>query len=170
METKVAEQVGPTLPAQAGDAGRGVRCEGSGTRRASPGRSLSTAVTAEAETNPANYNRSTQSGGSFGTSLHKRPHSFGRTRRGRRSSYSAAPNTEIFKGRADYDVRAARLDAQIFGSAVKVAAENRTLAERALTQSRTVSAGVTNYLEGPRGGGGRGRCQRELHCELCSQT
>jgi outer membrane protein TolC len=52
------------------------------------------------------------------------------------------------QGRADYDVRVARLDAQSSDSAIKVAAENRTLAERALTQSKDrFSNGVTNYLE-----------------------
>jgi outer membrane protein TolC len=52
------------------------------------------------------------------------------------------------QGRAEYDVRVARLDAQSSDSAVKVAAENRTLAEQALTQSKDrFSNGVTNYLE-----------------------
>jgi outer membrane protein TolC len=52
------------------------------------------------------------------------------------------------QGRADYDVRVARLDAESSESAVKVAAENRMLAERALTQSQDrFSNGVTNYLE-----------------------
>jgi outer membrane protein TolC len=51
-------------------------------------------------------------------------------------------------GRADYDVRTARLDAKASESGVKVAAENRTLAERALTQSQDrYKNGVTNYLE-----------------------
>jgi outer membrane protein TolC len=52
------------------------------------------------------------------------------------------------QGRADYDVRVAQLDAQSSDSAVRVAAENRTLAERALIQSKDrFSNGVTNYLE-----------------------
>jgi outer membrane protein TolC len=52
------------------------------------------------------------------------------------------------EGRVDYDVRVAHLDAQSSESAVKVAAENRVLAERALTQSEDrYKNGVTNYLE-----------------------
>jgi outer membrane protein TolC len=52
------------------------------------------------------------------------------------------------QGRAEYDLRVARLDAESSESAVKVAAENKTLAERALTQSQDrFSNGVTNYLE-----------------------
>jgi outer membrane protein TolC len=52
------------------------------------------------------------------------------------------------EGRVAYDVRVAQLDAKASESAVKVAAENRTLAERALTQSQDrFSNGVTNYLE-----------------------
>ena len=51
-------------------------------------------------------------------------------------------------GRVDYDVRVAGLDAQASQSAVKVAAGNQTLAERALTQSEDrYKNGVTNYLE-----------------------
>ena len=51
-------------------------------------------------------------------------------------------------GRVDYDVRVAHLDAQASESAVKVAAGNRTLAEKALTQSEDrYKNGVTNYLE-----------------------
>jgi outer membrane protein TolC len=52
------------------------------------------------------------------------------------------------RGRVAYDVRTAQLDAQASESAVKVAAENRTLAERTLTQSEDrYKNGVTNYLE-----------------------
>ena len=52
------------------------------------------------------------------------------------------------EGRVDYDVRVAHLDVRSSESAVKVAAENRTLAERALTQSEDrYKNGVTNYLE-----------------------
>ena len=52
------------------------------------------------------------------------------------------------QGRVDYDVRVAQLDARSSESAVKVAAENRMLAERALTQSEDrYKNGVTNYLE-----------------------
>jgi outer membrane protein TolC len=50
--------------------------------------------------------------------------------------------------RVDYDVRVALLDAKASDSAVKVAAKNKTLAQRALTQSQDRFAnGVTNYLE-----------------------
>jgi outer membrane protein TolC len=52
------------------------------------------------------------------------------------------------EGRASYDVRTARLDAQASESGVKVAEENRMLAERALSQSQDrYKNGVTNYLE-----------------------
>ena len=55
---------------------------------------------------------------------------------------------EDLKGRVAYDVRVAWLDLQASDSGVKVAERNRTLAERALTQSRDrYSNGVTNYLE-----------------------
>jgi outer membrane protein TolC len=52
------------------------------------------------------------------------------------------------EGRVGYDVRVAQLDADSSESAVKVSAENKVLAERALTQSRDrYNNGVTNYLE-----------------------
>ena len=55
---------------------------------------------------------------------------------------------EDLKGRVTYDVRVAWLDLNASDSAVKVADRNRSLARRALTQSRDRYAnGVTNYLE-----------------------
>jgi outer membrane protein TolC len=52
------------------------------------------------------------------------------------------------KGRVAYDVRIAFLDMNASDSGVKVAEHNKTLAERALAQSRDRYAnGVTNYLE-----------------------
>ncbi|HEY4085352.1 MAG TPA: TolC family protein [Bryobacteraceae bacterium] len=52
------------------------------------------------------------------------------------------------KGRVAYDVRIAWLDAEASDSSVKVAGQNRTLADRALTQSRDrYENGVTNVLE-----------------------
>jgi outer membrane protein TolC len=52
------------------------------------------------------------------------------------------------KGRIAYDVRVAWLDASASDSSVKVAEANRTLAEKALVQSRDRYAnGVTNFLE-----------------------
>jgi outer membrane protein TolC len=52
------------------------------------------------------------------------------------------------EGRVDYDVRVARLDVHGSESAVNVAAKNKLLAERALTQSTDrYNNGVTNYLE-----------------------
>ncbi|QNI32762.1 TolC family protein [Alloacidobacterium dinghuense] len=52
------------------------------------------------------------------------------------------------QGRADYDVRVARLDAQSSESAVKVAQANQRLAQKALEQSEDrYNSGVTNYLE-----------------------
>jgi outer membrane protein TolC len=55
---------------------------------------------------------------------------------------------EDLRGRIAYDVRVAWLDATASDSSVKVAEANRTLAERALAQSRDrYTNGVTNYLE-----------------------
>jgi outer membrane protein TolC len=52
------------------------------------------------------------------------------------------------KGRVAYDVRVAWLDLSASDSSIKVAERNKSLAERALTQSRDRYAnGVTNYLE-----------------------
>ncbi len=52
------------------------------------------------------------------------------------------------KGRVAYDVRVAWLDAEASDSSVKVAEQNRALADRALTQSRDrYENGVTNVLE-----------------------
>jgi len=52
------------------------------------------------------------------------------------------------KGRVAYDVRVAWLDVGASDSSVRVAARNRELAERALTQSKDrYLNGVTNYLE-----------------------
>jgi outer membrane protein TolC len=55
---------------------------------------------------------------------------------------------EDLRGRIAYDVRVAWLDVSASESAVKVAESNRTLADKALTQSRDrYGNGVTNYLE-----------------------
>jgi outer membrane protein TolC len=51
-------------------------------------------------------------------------------------------------GRVKYDVRVAQLDVAASESSVKVAVQNKALAERALSQSQDrYSNGVTNYLE-----------------------
>ena len=55
---------------------------------------------------------------------------------------------EDLKGRVAYDVRVAWLDVKASDSSVNVAQRNKSLAERALLQSRDRYAnGVTNYLE-----------------------
>jgi outer membrane protein TolC len=55
---------------------------------------------------------------------------------------------EDLKGRVAYDVRVAWLDLSASDSSVKVAENNKSLAERALTQSQDrYTNGVTNYLE-----------------------
>ena len=55
---------------------------------------------------------------------------------------------EDLKGRIAYDIRIAWLDLNASDSSVTVAAHNKTLAERSLTQSVDRYAnGVTNYLE-----------------------
>jgi outer membrane protein TolC len=55
---------------------------------------------------------------------------------------------EDLKGRVAYDVRIAWLDLSASDSSVKVAERNKSLAERALTQSQDrYTNGVTNYLE-----------------------
>jgi len=52
------------------------------------------------------------------------------------------------EGRVSYDIRVAELDAKSSESAVKVSAENKVLAERALAQSQDrFENGVTNSLE-----------------------
>src|SRR5260370_1375493 len=55
---------------------------------------------------------------------------------------------EDLKGRVSYDVRVACLDLTASDSSVRVAERNKSLAERALTQSQDrYSNGVNNYLE-----------------------
>src|SRR6202011_282430 len=52
------------------------------------------------------------------------------------------------KGRVAYDIRTAWLDLSASDSSVKIAERNKSLAERALTQSQDrYTKGVTNYLE-----------------------
>ena len=98
--------------------------------------------------NPANYNRVDEIGGSISVPLF----TSGRIR----SDVHAAESDLVqrraeladLEGRAAYDVRTAELDAHASESGVKVAAENRALARRALTQSQDrYRNGVTNYLE-----------------------
>ena len=99
-------------------------------------------------TNPANYNQVFTVQGTVSVPLF----TSGRIRSDEHAAEASLVQRRAayrdIQGRADYDVRVARLDAQSSDSAVKVAAENRTLAERALTQSKDrFSNGVTNYLE-----------------------
>ena len=98
--------------------------------------------------NPANYNQVDEVSGSISVPLF----TSGRIR----SDIHAAQSDLIqrraeladIEGRADYDVRTAQLDVLASESGVKVAEENRTLAERALAQSQDrYKSGVTNYLE-----------------------
>ena len=98
--------------------------------------------------NPANYNRVDEITGNVSVPLF----TSGRIR----SDVHAAQSDLLqrraelsdLEGRAAYDVRTAELDAKASESGVKVAAENRTLAERALAQSQDrYTNGVTNYLE-----------------------
>ncbi len=99
-------------------------------------------------TNPANYNRVDEVRGAITVPLF----TSGRIR----SDIHAAESDLVqrraeladLQGRADYDVRTAQLDARASESGVKVAAENRSLAQRALAQSQDrYENGVTNYLE-----------------------
>ena len=99
-------------------------------------------------TNPANYNQVYSVRGTISVPLF----TSGRIRSDRHAAEASLVQRRAayrdIQGRADYDVRVARLDAQSSDSAVQVAAENRTLAEKALTQSKDrFSNGVTNYLE-----------------------
>jgi outer membrane protein TolC len=98
--------------------------------------------------NPGNYNRVDEVTGSVSVPVF----TSGRIR----SDIHAAESELVqrraeladIEGRADYDVRTARLDTQASESGVKVAEENRTLAQRALGQSQDrYKNGVTNYLE-----------------------
>jgi outer membrane protein TolC len=99
-------------------------------------------------TNPANYNQVYSVQGTIAVPLF----TSGRIRSDEHAAEASLVQRRAayrdIQGRADYDVRVAQLDAQSSDSAVKVAAENRTLAERALIQSKDrFSNGVTNYLE-----------------------
>jgi outer membrane protein TolC len=99
-------------------------------------------------TNPANYNQIYSVRGTVSVPLF----TSGRIRSDEHAAEAALVQRRAayrdIQGRAEYDVRVARLDAQSSDSAVQVAAENRTLAEQALTQSKDrFSNGVTNYLE-----------------------
>jgi outer membrane protein TolC len=98
--------------------------------------------------NPANYNRVDEVSGTVSVPLF----TSGRIR----SDIQAAQSNLVqrraeladLEGRAAYDVRTAQLDARASESGVKVAAENKALAERALAQSQDrYKNGVTNYLE-----------------------
>jgi outer membrane protein TolC len=98
--------------------------------------------------NPANYNRVNEVSGSVSVPLF----TSGRIR----SDIHAAESNLVerraelsdLEGRAAYDVRTAELDARASESGVKVADENRALAECALAQSQDrYKNGVTNYLE-----------------------
>jgi outer membrane protein TolC len=98
--------------------------------------------------NPANYNQVNEVTGTISVPLF----TSGRIR----SDVHAAESDLVqrraeeadLEGRAAYDVRTAELDERASESGVKVAAENRTLAERALAQSQDrYKNGVTNYLE-----------------------
>jgi outer membrane protein TolC len=98
--------------------------------------------------NPANYNQVYTVGGTVSVPLF----TSGRIRSDEHAAEAALMQQRAalrdIEGRAEYDVRIARLDAQSSDSAVKVATENRSLAQRALTQSQDrFSNGVTNYLE-----------------------
>jgi outer membrane protein TolC len=98
--------------------------------------------------NPDNYNRVDEVTGSVSVQLF----TSGRIRSDIHSAESdlVQRRAELadIEGRASYDVRTARLDAQASESGVKVADENRTLAQRALSQSQDrYKNGVTNYLE-----------------------
>lgn len=98
--------------------------------------------------NPANYNQVNEVRGTISVPLF----TSGRIR----SDIHAATSDLVerraeladLEGRAAYDVRTAQLDARASESGVRVASENRRLAERALTQSQDrYKNGVTNYLE-----------------------
>ena len=98
--------------------------------------------------NPANYNRVDEVSGGVSVPLF----TSGRIRSDIHSAESELVQRRAeladLEGRAAYDVRTAELDARASESGVKVAAENRTLAERALAQSQDrYKNGVTNYLE-----------------------
>lgn len=98
--------------------------------------------------NPANYNQVDEVSGTISIPLF----TSGRIRSDVQATKSdlVQRRAELadLEGRAAYDVRTAELDARASQSGVRVAAENRDLAERALAQSEDRYAnGVTNYLE-----------------------
>jgi outer membrane protein TolC len=98
--------------------------------------------------NPANYNQVYEATGSISVPLF----TGGRIRSDVRDAQATLTERRAeyrdLEGRVAYDVRVAQLDVKASESAVKVAAENRRLAQRALTQSEDrFNNGVTNYLE-----------------------
>ncbi len=98
--------------------------------------------------NPANYNQVYEVTGGVSVPLF----TSGRIRSDVRDAQAALTERRAqyrdLEGRVAYDVRVAQLDVKASELAVKVAAENRRLAQRALTQSEDrFSNGVTNYLE-----------------------
>jgi outer membrane protein TolC len=99
-------------------------------------------------TNPANYNQVYLVGAHLSVPLFTSGrirsdiHSANADLAQRRAEY------QDLQGRVDYDIRNARLDTQASASAVKVAIQNRQLADKALEQSQDrFNNGVTNYLE-----------------------
>jgi outer membrane protein TolC len=99
-------------------------------------------------TNPANFNQVYAVGGTVSVPIF----TSGRIRSDIHAAQAALVQRRAayrdLEGRVDYDVQVAQLDVQSSESAVKVASENKVLAERALTQSQDrYNNGVTNYLE-----------------------
>jgi outer membrane protein TolC len=98
--------------------------------------------------NPANYNQVYAVQGSLNVPIF----TGGRIRSDARAAEAALVQRRDeyrdLEGRAEYDVRTSRLDAQSSEMAVKVAQANLKLAEKALEQSQDrYKSGVTNYLE-----------------------
>jgi outer membrane protein TolC len=99
-------------------------------------------------TNPANYNQVYVVQGSVSVPIF----TGGRIRSDARAAEAALVQRRAeyrdLEGRAEYDVRTSRLDAQSSEAAVKVAQANLKLAQKALEQSEDrYKSGVTNYLE-----------------------
>ncbi|HEV3150445.1 MAG TPA: TolC family protein [Acidobacteriaceae bacterium] len=101
-----------------------------------------------AGTNPANYNQVYSVSGGVSVPIF----TSGRIRSDVHEAEAALVQRRAeyrdLGGRVAYDVSVAELDAKASESAIKVSAENKALAQRALTQSQDrYTNGVTNYLE-----------------------
>ncbi|MDE1162325.1 MAG: TolC family protein [Acidobacteriaceae bacterium] len=98
--------------------------------------------------NPANYNQVYSVQGSISVSIFTSGRIRSDVHEAEANLIQRRAEYLDLQGRVDYDIRTARLDVHASTSAVKVALDNRKLANKALEQSEDrFKNGVTNYLE-----------------------